>query len=145
MNVYDRVYNFSAGPSVLPLPVLEKVKDELLNYEGSGQSVMEMSHRSAVFKKIAEDAESNLRELMNIPDNYKALFLQGGGTLQFSMVPLNLLKESKKADYVVTGTWAKKAYKENISLKEACVALGFLTAEKFDEVFRPEEMAYPQK
>ena len=67
MNVYDRVYNFSAGPSVLPLPVLEKVKDELLNYEGSGQSVMEMSHRSAVFKKIAEDAESNLRELMNIP------------------------------------------------------------------------------
>ena len=112
MNVYDRVYNFSAGPSVLPLPVLEKVKDELLNYEGSGQSVMEMSHRSAVFKKIAEDAESNLRELMNIPDNYKVLFLQGGGTLQFSMVPLNLLKESKKADYVVTGTWAKKAYKE---------------------------------
>ena len=112
MNTYDRVYNFSAGPSVLPLPVLEKVKEELLNYEGSGQSVMEMSHRSEVFKKIAADAEANLRELMNIPDNYKVLFLQGGGTLQFSMVPLNLLKESKKADYVVTGTWAKKAYKE---------------------------------
>ena len=112
MNAYDRVYNFSAGPSVLPLPVLEKVKEELLNYEGSGQSVMEMSHRSEVFKKIAADAEANLRELMNIPDNYKVLFLQGGGTLQFSMVPLNLLKESKKADYVVTGTWAKKAYKE---------------------------------
>ena len=112
MNKYDRVYNFSAGPSVLPLPVLEKVKDELLNYGGSGQSVMEMSHRSEAFKKIAADAESNLRELMNIPDNYKVLFLQGGGTLQFSMVPLNLLKESKKADYVVTGTWAKKAYKE---------------------------------
>ena len=112
MNKYDRVYNFSAGPSVLPLPVLEKVKEELLNYEGTGQSVMEMSHRSEAFKKIAADAEANLRELMNIPDNYKVLFLQGGGTLQFSMVPLNLLKESKKADYVVTGTWAKKAYKE---------------------------------
>ncbi len=112
MNTYDRVYNFSAGPSVLPLPVLEKVKDELLNYGGSGQSVMEMSHRSEAFKKIAADAEANLRELMQIPDNYRVLFLQGGGTLQFSMVPLNLLRESKKADYVVTGTWAKKAYKE---------------------------------
>ena len=112
MNKYDRVYNFSAGPSVLPLPVLEKVKDELLNYGGSGQSVMEMSHRSEAFKKIAADAEANLRELMNIPDNYRVLFLQGGGTLQFSMVPLNLLRNSKKADYVVTGTWAKKAYKE---------------------------------
>ncbi len=112
MSKYDRVYNFSAGPSVLPLPVLEKVKEELLNYEGTGQSVMEMSHRSEAFKKIAADAESNLRDLMNIPDNYKVLFLQGGGTLQFSMVPLNLLKNSKKADYVVTGTWAKKAYKE---------------------------------
>ena len=142
---YDRVYNFSAGPSMLPLEVLEKVQAELLNYAGSGQSVMEMSHRSKEFIKIAEDAEANLRKLLNIPDNYKVLFLQGGGTLQFSMVPLNLLRNSKKADYIVTGTWAKKAYKENISLKEACVALGFLTAEKFDEVFRPEEMAYPQK
>lgn len=93
---YDRVYNFSAGPSMLPLEVLEKVQASLLNYEGSGQSVMEMSHRSKEFKKIAEDAEANLRKLMNIPDNYKVLFLQGGGTLQFSMVPLNLLKNSKK-------------------------------------------------
>ena len=97
---------------MLPLPVLEKVKDDLLNYQGSGQSVMEMSHRSASFKKIAEEAEADLRELMEIPDNYKVLFLQGGGTLQFSMVPLNLLRNSKKADYCVTGTWAKKAYKE---------------------------------
>ncbi len=112
MNNYDRVYNFSAGPSVLPLPVLEKVRDELLNYDGSGQSVMEMSHRSDVFKKIAADAEQNLRDLMNIPDNYKVLFLQGGGTLQFSMVPMNLLRNSKRADYCITGTWAKKAYKE---------------------------------
>lgn len=112
MTVYNRVYNFSAGPSVLPLPVLEKVRDDLLNYQGSGQSVMEMSHRSAEFKKIIQDAEQNLRDLMEIPDNYRVLFLQGGGTLQFSMVPLNLLKKSKKADYAITGTWAKKAFKE---------------------------------
>ena len=112
MTAYNRVYNFSAGPSVLPLPVLEKVKEDLLNYRDSGQSVMEMSHRSAVFEGIIEEAEKDLRELMQIPDNYKVLFLQGGGTLQFSMIPLNLLKNSKKADYVVTGTWAKKAYKE---------------------------------
>ncbi len=112
MQKYDRVYNFSAGPSMLPLEVLEKVQKDLLNYEGSGQSVMEMSHRSKTYKKIIEDAEANLRELMNIPDNYKVMFLQGGGTLQFAMVPLNLLSGSKKADYVLTGTWAKKAYKE---------------------------------
>lgn len=112
MNKYDRVYNFSAGPSMLPLAVLEKVQKELLNYDGSGQSVMEMSHRSKEFKKIAEEAEANLRKLMHIPDNYKVLFVQGGGTLQFSMVPLNLLRNSKKADYVITGSWAKKAYKE---------------------------------
>ena len=112
MQKYDRVYNFSAGPSMLPLEVLEKVQKDLLNYEGSGQSVMEMSHRSKTYKKIIEDAEANLRELMNIPDNYKVMFIQGGGTLQFAMVPLNLLSGSKKADYVLTGTWAKKAYKE---------------------------------
>jgi len=112
MSKYNRVYNFSAGPSMLPLEVLEKVQQDLLNYNGSGQSVMEMSHRSKDFQKIIDDAEADLRELMNIPDNYKVLFLQGGGTLQFAMVPLNLLRNSKKADYVVTGTWAKKAYKE---------------------------------
>lgn len=112
MTAYNRVYNFSAGPSVLPLPVLEKVRDDLVNYQGSGQSVMEMSHRSAEFKKILKDAEQDLRELMNIPDNYKVLFIQGGGTLQFSMIPLNLLRNSGKADYAITGTWAKKAYKE---------------------------------
>ena len=112
MSNYNRVYNFSAGPSMLPVEVLEKVQKDLLNYEGSGQSVMEMSHRSKEFQKIIDDAEANLRELMKIPDNYKVLFLQGGGTLQFAMVPLNLLRNSKKADYVITGTWAKKAYKE---------------------------------
>lgn len=114
MSNYNRVYNFSAGPSVLPLEVLEQVQKDLLNYEGSGQSVMEMSHRSKEYQKIIDDAEANLRELMNIPDNYKVLFVQGGGTLQFAMVPMNLLRNSKKADYVLTGTWAKKAYKEAV-------------------------------
>ena len=112
MTNQDRVFNFSAGPSMLPLSVIEDAAANLANYEGCGQSVMEMSHRSKEFEKIIEDAEANLRELMNIPDNYKVLFLQGGGTLQFAMVPLNLLRNSKKADYVVTGSWAKKAWQE---------------------------------
>lgn len=108
----ERVFNFSAGPSMLPLEVIEDVAANLPSYEGCGQSVMEMSHRSKEFGKIIEDAEANLREIMNIPDNYKVMFLQGGGTLQFSMVPLNLLRNSKKADYLITGAWAKKAYQE---------------------------------
>ena len=112
MQKYDRVFNFSAGPSMLPLDVLEKVRDNLLNYDGTGESVMEMSHRSPEYQKIIDDAEANLRKLMNIPDNYKVLFLQGGGTLQFSMIPINLLRNSKKADYIVTGQWAKKAAEE---------------------------------
>ncbi len=107
-----RVYNFSAGPAVLPEELLREAAEEMLDYNGSGMSVMEMSHRSKEFGKIIEDAEANLREIMNIPDNYKVMFLQGGGTLQFAMVPLNLLRASKKADYVVTGSWAKKAYQE---------------------------------
>ena len=93
-----RVFNFSAGPSMLPLPVIEEVAANLANYKGTGESVMEMSHRSGEFQQIMDDAEANLRKLMNIPDNYKVLFLQGGGTLQFSMVPLNLLRKSGKAD-----------------------------------------------
>lgn len=112
MNSDNRVYNFSAGPSVLPLEVLKKAADEMTNYDHTGESVMEMSHRSKEFQKIIDEAEQNLRELMNIPEDYYVLFLQGGGTLQFSMVPLNLLKNSKKADYVITGQWAKKAYEE---------------------------------
>lgn len=107
-----RVYNFSAGPSMLPLEVMEDVAKELTNYKGCGQSVMEMSHRSKEFGAILEEAEKSLRTLMNIPENYKVLFLQGGGTLQFSMVAINLLRKSKKADYIVTGTWAKKAAAE---------------------------------
>lgn len=108
----SRVYNFSAGPSMLPVPVLEKAAAEMLDYEGSGQSVMEMSHRSKEYGAIIESAEALLREVMNIPDNYKVLFLQGGASSQFAMVPMNLMTKSGKADYVITGQWAKKAYKE---------------------------------
>ncbi|MGM0216755.1 3-phosphoserine/phosphohydroxythreonine transaminase [Enterococcus sp. AZ109] len=102
------IYNFSAGPAVLPKAVLEKAQSELLDYKGSGMSVMELSHRSSWFEDIIKDAESLLRELMAIPDNYKVLFLQGGASLQFTMVPLNLA-QGKKALYVSTGSWAKKA------------------------------------
>jgi len=108
---YGRVYNFSAGPSMLPEEVLEEVQIELLNYQGSGMSVMEMSHRSKVFEDILHEAEKDLRELMNIPENYKVLFIQGGGTLQFAMVPMNLMKNGA-ADYVYTGAWSKKAISE---------------------------------
>lgn len=107
-----RVYNFSAGPSMLPESVLRRAADEMLDYEGSGQSVMEMSHRSKVFEGILGSAESLLREVMNIPDNYTVLYLQGGACTQFSMVPLNLMTGSNKADFVVTGQWASKAQKE---------------------------------
>ena len=89
---YGRTYNFSAGPSILPEDVLESVRDNLVNYEGSGMCVMEMSHRSKVFQKIIDEAEQDLRDLMNIPDNYKVLFIQGGATLQFAMIPMNLMK-----------------------------------------------------
>lgn len=112
MSKNERVFNFSAGPSMLPLEVMERAANEMINYQGCGMSVMEMSHRSTDFKKIIDTAEQDLRDIMNIPDNYKVLFLQGGGSLQFAMVPLNLLHQSKKADYIVTGTWAKKAAKE---------------------------------
>ena len=107
-----RVYNFSAGPSMLPEAVLEKAAAEMLDYEGSGQSVMEMSHRSKVYQSIIDKTEALLREIMNIPENYKVLFLQGGASSQFAMVPMNLMTGSGKADYIVTGQWAKKAFKE---------------------------------
>jgi len=110
-NKYERLYNFSAGPAVLPVEVLEQARDEMLNYKNSGMSVMEMSHRSKTYDNIIKTAEKDLRDLMNIPDNYKVLFLQGGDNLQFAMVPINLLKNGV-ADYIVTGQWAKKAYVE---------------------------------
>ena len=106
-----RVYNFSAGPAVLPEEVLREAADEMLVYQGTGMSVMEMSHRSKAYDTIIKTAEQDLRELMNIPDNYKVLFLQGGASLQFAMIPMNLMK-NKVGDYIVTGQWAKKAYQE---------------------------------
>lgn len=108
----SRVYNFSAGPSMLPEAALRKAAEQMLDYEGSGQSVMEMSHRSAEYKAIIENTEALLRELMHIPDNYTVLFLQGGASSQFAMVPLNLMTKSKKMDTVITGQWAKKAASE---------------------------------
>lgn len=108
----SRVYNFSAGPSMLPESVLKKAAAEMLDYEGSGQSVMEMSHRSKTYQAIIDGCEALLREVMNIPDNYKVLFLQGGASSQFAMIPMNLMTGSGKADYVITGQWAKKACKE---------------------------------
>ena len=107
----SRVFNFSAGPAMMPLPVLKEIQAELLDYNGSGMSVMEMSHRSKIFQTIADEAEKDLRELMNIPDNYKVLFIQGGATLQFSMIPMNLCKNGV-FDYIVTGAWSKKAATE---------------------------------
>ena len=116
-----RVYNFSAGPSMLPESVLKKAAAEMLDYEGSGQSVMEMSHRSKIYGSIIEGAESLLREVMNIPDNYKVLFLQGGASSQFAAIPMNLMTKNHKADYVLTGQWATKAYKEAARYGEANV------------------------
>lgn len=107
-----RVFNFSAGPATLPLEVLEQVKEELLDWQASGKSVMEVSHRSKPFVQVAEQAEADLRELLAIPENYAVLFLQGGATLQFAMVPMNLAGNGGSADYLVTGSWSKKAVKE---------------------------------
>ena len=107
----SRVYNFSAGPAVLPEEVLKEAAEEMLDYKGTGMSVMEMSHRSKAFQDIIDEAEQDIRDLMNIPDNYKVLFLQGGASQQFAMIPMNL-KKNGVADYIVTGQWAKKAYQE---------------------------------
>lgn len=109
--MYDRTYNFSAGPANLPEAVLEELRDEMMNYRGCGMSVLEMSHRSKMFQDIYDQAVADLKKLMNIPDNYKVLFIQGGATLQFSMIPMNLMKNGV-ADYIVTGAWSKKAFTE---------------------------------
>ena len=107
----SRVYNFSAGPAVLPEEVLREAADEMLDYRGTGMSVMEMSHRSKAYQAIIDEAEADLRDLLRIPDNYKVLFLQGGASTQFAMIPMNLMK-NKVADYIITGQWAKKAWQE---------------------------------
>ena len=118
----SRVYNFSAGPSMLPLQVLETAVKDMLDYKGSGMSVMEMSHRSPVYDEIIKEAEALLRKLMNIPDNYKVLFLQGGASTQFAAVPLNLMNKNKKADYIVSGQFSGKAQKEATKYGDVVIA-----------------------
>lgn len=113
----SRVYNFSAGPAVLPEPVLKELAEEMMDYQGCGMSVMEMSHRSPEFQKIIDEAEQDLRDLMNIPDNYKVLFLQGGASQQFAMIPMNLMKNGV-ADYIVTGQWAKKSLSGSAEVRQ---------------------------
>ena len=135
--MYNRIYNFAAGPSMLPLPVLESAKEDLLNYKGSGMSVMEMSHRSKVYAAIISEAEALMHEVMGIPDNYKVLFLQGGASLQFAMVPMNLMKKGK-ADYVVTGNFAGKAYKEAAKYGTAHLA-ATTKEENFTRIPRQDE------
>src|ERR1051325_666557 len=108
----ERIFNFSAGPAVLPVPVLERAREEMLSLPGVGMSVMEISHRSKPFQAIIDGAEAGLKGLLGIPEGYRVLFLQGGASLQFSMVPMNFLGEGASADYIITGSWGKKAIKE---------------------------------
>jgi phosphoserine aminotransferase len=134
-----RIYNFSAGPAVLPVPVLEEAQRELLNYQGVGMSVLEMSHRSKPFDAIIKQAEADLRELLSVPDNYKVLFLQGGASLQFSMVPMNLLPPDGSADYIVTGTWSKGAVKEAKKVGRVNIAAS-TEEENFKRIPKQEEL-----
>lgn len=135
----SRIYNFSAGPSMLPVSALERAAAEMLDYKGSGMSVMEMSHRSKVYDKIIKEAEKKLREIMNIPDNYKVLFLQGGATLQFAMVPMNLLVKNKKADYIVSGSFSGKAYEEAQKYGKINLA-GTSKADNFNHIPKQNEL-----
>ena len=143
---YGRIFNFSAGPAMMPEPVLEEIKDEMLNYRGSGMSVMEMSHRSAVYQQIIDDAEKDLRELMGIPDNYKVLFIQGGATLQFSMIPMNLMK-NKKAVYINAKRLCINRVKGMLDINECGFAARFLCGSYyvkgnggFTGAFRPKNL-----
>ena len=137
--MYDRIYNFSAGPSMLPVPVLEKARDDIMNYQGSGMSVMEMRHRSKAYAAILKEAEALMREVMNIPDNYKVLFLQGGASLQFASVPMNLLKTGV-ADYIVTGQFSGKAYKEALKYSDKINLAATTKEENFTRIPRQEEL-----
>lgn len=143
----SRVFNFSAGPAAVPVEVLKKAQDEMLEWQGSGMSVMEMSHRGKEFISIAEKAEADVRELMNIPDNYKVLFLQGGATTQFSMVPMNLLRGKEKTCYVNTGAWSKKAIKEakihsNVQVSATAEDTGFTSIPAIDSWDIDQNAAY---
>jgi len=143
----SRIYNFSAGPAMLPEAVLKQAQEELVDWQGSGMSVMEMSHRGKEFMSIAEAAEADLREIMGIPDNYKVLFLQGGASSQFAMVPLNLLRGGTKADYINTGSWSKKAIAEakrycNVNVAATSEAENFMTIPAFDTWQLADNAAY---
>ncbi|MBC9783229.1 3-phosphoserine/phosphohydroxythreonine transaminase [Heliobacterium chlorum] len=118
----ERVFNFNAGPATLPLPVLEEAQREMLNYRGSGMSVMEMSHRSKEYEAINNEAEANMKELLGLGDNYRVLFLQGGASTQFAMVPMNFLQAGQRADYILTGSWSEKAQKEAAKLGQTHIA-----------------------
>lgn len=138
----SRVYNFSAGPAVLPEEVLQEAAEEMMDYRGSGMSVMEMSHRSKTYDAIIKEAEADLRDLMQIPDNYRVLFLQGGASQQFAMIPMNLMK-NKKAAYIVTGQWAKKAWKEAQIYGEA-VAVASSEDKTFSYIPDCSDLAIPE-
>src|SRR5262245_41851370 len=142
-----RIFNFSAGPAVLPLPVLEEAQRDLVALPGVGMSVMEISHRSTTFDEILHGAETDMRRLGGIPDHYKILFLQGGASLQFSMVPMNLLSGAANADYIVTGEWSKKAVREARRVGPINVAAstedgGFTRVPRADEIRLTEGAAY---
>lgn len=147
MTVEKRIFNFSAGPAVLPLPVLEKARDELLSWHGTGMSVMEFSHRSLHFESILEAAEKGIRRLLTVPENYRILFLQGGASLQFSMVPMNLLGHQDTADYVITGAWGTKAAREarrcgNVNIIYSDEANGFRAVPKVGELNFSRDASY---
>ena len=129
----SRVYNFSAGPSMLPEPVLQKAAAEMMDYQGSGQSVMEMSHRSKVFDAIYQETQALWREVMDIPENYKVLFMQGGASTQFAAVPMNLMTKSGKADYVLSGQFSTKAYKEAARYGD-CKVVGSSKEDNFSHI-----------
>jgi phosphoserine aminotransferase len=143
----ERIFNFSAGPAILPLPVLEKAREEMLSLNGIGMSVMEVSHRSKHFEPILEGATSGIRELLNVPENYKILFLQGGASLQFSMIPLNFLRKDESADYIITGAWGVKAVKEaercgGVKTIFSSVGSGFKSVPAQEELAFSENAAY---
>src|SRR5258706_11136959 len=143
----ERIHNFSAGPAVLPLPVLEQAQRDLLSLPGIGMSVMEISHRSKPFDEIIHGAETGLRELLGVPDGYHVLFLQGGASLQFSMLAMNLLPRDGSADYILTGSWGKKAVKEakkagNVNVAATMADGGFTRAPTADEIKLDPHAAY---
>lgn len=143
----ERIFNFSSGPAVLPLPVLERAEEEIISFRGTGMSLMEMSHRSGAFGEVLHDAEMGLRALLGVPENYQVLFLQGGATLQFSMVPLNFLGKDKTADYILTGAWGKKAITDaercgNVRTVYSSEADGFRVVPRQEELDFSPDAAY---